>query len=177
MGATRNTRIAGEEVTDMTPEGQEVTELDSDQVAGMDRHVKATGGVQVAESCGTEVPGRESPVKAPDWEQETKPSCAEICAGEAGSDQASEEVPGRESPVEVPHGEQETNPSCAAVCAGEAGPDKPDEAPDDTGQDTGKTRNARTAREEIPRCEGQEVNKLQSWADMSRSQMMDMGCR
>ena len=62
--------------------------------AGMDRHVKATGGVQEAESSGVEVPGRESPVEAPDWEQETKPSCAEICAGEAGSDQASEEVPG-----------------------------------------------------------------------------------
>ena len=66
----------------------------------------------------------------------------------------------RESPVEAPDWEQETKPSCAEICAGEAGPDRPDEAPDDTGQDMGKTRNARTAREEIPRGEGQEVSDL-----------------
>ena len=59
----------------------------------MDRHVEATGdgqGVQAAESSGVEVHGKESPVEAPDWEQETKPSCAESCAGEAGSDRPDE---------------------------------------------------------------------------------------
>ena len=93
MGTTRNARIAGGKVSDETPEGQEVAELNSDQTAGMDRHVEATGdgqGVQAAESSGKNVSGKENPVEAPDWEQETKPSCAEICAGEAGSDRPDE---------------------------------------------------------------------------------------
>ena len=134
-----------------------------DKAAELGRHVEATSdgrGVQVAESSGAEVPGRESPVKAPDWEQETKPSCAEICAGEAGSDQASKEVPGRESPVEAPDREQVAKPSCAEICAGEPGSDKPDEAPDDACQGMGTTRDARIAGEEIPRGEEKEVSDL-----------------
>ena len=78
--------LPGEEI----PRGEEkeVSDLAGDKAAELGRHVEATSdgrGVQVAESSGAEVPGRESPVEAPDWEQETKPSCAEICAGEVGS--------------------------------------------------------------------------------------------
>ena len=103
---------------------------------------------------------RESLVEAIDWKQETKPSCAEICAGEAGSDQASKEVPGRESPVEAPDWEQVAKPSCAEICSGEPGSDKPDEAPDDACQGMGTTRDARIAGEEIPRGEEKEVSDL-----------------
>ena len=84
VAESRFMQVSGKEVSDETPEGQEVAEPNSDQTAGMDRHVEATGDghwVQVAESNGAEVPGRESPVEAPDWEQYTKPSCAAMCAG------------------------------------------------------------------------------------------------
>ena len=70
MGKTRDARIDREEIP--RGEAKEVSDLGDDQVAGLDRHVEATDdgrGVQVAESSGAEVPGRESPVEAPDWEQ------------------------------------------------------------------------------------------------------------
>merc|ERR1712030_26894 len=47
-------------------------------------------GVQVAESSGVQVPGKEIPVEVPHREQETKPSCAVICTGEPGSDKPDE---------------------------------------------------------------------------------------
>ena len=78
MRKTRDARIAREEI----PRGEEkeVPDLGGDQVAGLDRYVKATGdgqGVQAAKSSCVQVPGRESHVEAPDWVQVTKPSCAE----------------------------------------------------------------------------------------------------
>ena len=79
MGKTRNARTAREEIP--RGEGQEVSDLGGDQVAEMGRHVEATGdgrGVQAAESSSKEVTGKDSPVEAPDWEQETKHSCAEV---------------------------------------------------------------------------------------------------
>ena len=79
MGKVRNARINGEEVSDKTPEGQEVAEpnseeeegsdLGDDQAAELGRHVEATGDgyvVQVAGSSGAEVSGRECPVEVPE---------------------------------------------------------------------------------------------------------------
>ena len=82
MGTTRDARIAGEKI----PRGEEkeVSDLGGDQVAELDRHVEVPDDgheVQVAESSGAEVPGRESLFEVPDWKQETKPSCAAMCAG------------------------------------------------------------------------------------------------
>ena len=125
----RDARITGEEVSDETPEGQEVAELNSDQTDGMERHVEATGdgqGVQVAESSSEEVPGRENPVEAPDCEQMTKPSCAESCAGEPGSDRPDEapddagqdmgttrnaRIAGEEVSDETPEGQEVAEPN------------------------------------------------------------------
>ena len=75
IGKTSNVRVARDE-------GQEVSDLGGDQAAGLNSHVEATGdrhGVQAAESIGgAKVPGRESPVEAPDWEQVKKPGVQKL---------------------------------------------------------------------------------------------------
>merc|ERR1711888_482877 len=119
MGTTRGAGVAREEIPE--GEGEEVSDLGDDQAAGLGRHVEATGDgyvVQVVESSGAEVPGRESPVEVPNGEQETKPSCAAVCAGEPGSDKP-DEAPddtcqdmgtirgARVAREEIPEGEEE----------------------------------------------------------------------
>ena len=70
-----------------------MSDLSDDPAAELGRHVEATSDgyvVQVAGSSGAEVSGRGCPVEVPDGEQETKPSCALACAGEA--DEAPDEA-------------------------------------------------------------------------------------